>query len=1072
MAYNHPSGLPDAFDRAQGRDDWRGVVFYGSDTYLQGAELNEAQTIMRDRLRRFGRLVVSDGDRIEGGQVIINRDAGTVQMTAGRVFADGDVWRVPEALLTGVPMAGRVEIGIRVQTDFITHEDDPDLLGLVPGSDAEGEPGAGREVGSAIWAHVNDGNSGAFYAVYQLLNGVVLDTDGPNILAPVLQAIQDYDRPNGNYVVSGCQVTALGANAGAQMFSISEGEANINGMKRTRLAALRHLEPEDWDEAAIPGETHIYPASAVGGSHTITVSSGPIGVVNSVLITKERTVTVTRGALANGADGLPDSSVISISRVWQGGTDYTSPASYIRTGNSVDWQPAGAEPAIGSTYNVTYRYRASVTPSAVGPYQVTVSGGAADGDVIIAYTRKLPRVDRLCLNESGAPVYLTGLSAWANPLPPAVPANVLRLATITKDWVSTPTVVNDADIFPPVSELRRYMNAVVDMQRLVQLERLKSGINALEPVAKKGMFVDPLIDDTYRDAGSPQSGAILDGMLMLSVTPTFFRASLTAPVLLHAVDDVIIDQPLKTGCELINPYQNFTPLPGTLSLSPAVDFWTESRTEWLSAQTAEFNRGTRFDGGPLQTASTVTRLEDRRSEQLEFLRQISVSYTLRGFGSGELLQTLTFDGVSVLTGTPAADAGGQITGTFSIPEGVTAGTKTVFARGAGGTEARALFSGQGSVTVDVMRQVTTVETWSAGVIDPAEWGGGITTGDGNSGEPADPQAQLFAVPELRQVSGVRINVCRVGDPANRLIVNQVSVSNGYPTTDIRSEAVVDMTAVVPGPVTARYRLPVTTSPQSTHAFVVKTDDGEHSISIAGLGDFDADAQRWVTSHPYVTGPRFSSVNASTWTAHQDEALTFAVIANRYPVTTRTVALGSYNLVQASDLQVRAAVELPSAACSVVFEIERTNGTVYRLAPFQVLQLTEYLTEQVTLRAVLSGTEKLSPVLFAPVDLIAGQVAQQLTYITRSFTLGEAVRVAAYFKAYLPGGATTSMSISVDGGAWQALPLAAVEQLAYPLWTERKYQLTGLTGTTARLRITGTGGPSARLIIGDLGAGIM
>lgn len=1068
MSYEHLSGLPDAFDRAQGRENWRGVVFYGSNTYLQGAELNESQTIMRDRLRRFGRLVVSDGDRIEGGQAIINRDTGTVQMTAGRVFADGDVWSVPEGLLTAVPMTGRVEIGIRLQTDWITHEDDPDLLGLVPGSDAEGEPGAAREVGAAIWAHAGDGGSGTFYAVYQLLDGVVLDTSGPSILAPALQAIQEYDRPNGNYVVSGCQVTALGANAGAQMFTISEGEANVNGMKRTRLAALRHLETEDWDEQAIPGETHIYPASAVGGSHTITVSAGPIGAVNSVLITKERTVTVTRGALANGADGLPDSSVISISRVWQGTTNYTAATDFIRTGNAVDWQPAGAEPAIGSSYQVTYRYRAAIVPSAVGPYDLTVSGGAADGDVIIAYTRKLPRVDRLCLAESGAPVYIRGLSAWANPLPPAVPANVLRLATITNDWVSTPTVVNDADIFPPVSELRRYMNAVVDLQRLVQLERLKSGINALEPVAKKGMFVDPLIDDTYRDAGSPQSGAILDGMLMLSVAPTFFRASLTAPVLLHAVDEVIIDQPLKTGCELINPYQNFTPLPGALSLSPAVDFWTESRTEWLSAQTSEFNRGTRFDGGPLETVTSTTRLEDTRTEQIEFLRQINVSYTLRGFGAGELLQTLTFDGLSVLTGAPVADASGQIAGSFTIPEGVTAGTKTVFARGAGGTEARALFSGQGTVTVDVMRQVTTIETWTAGVIESF----GQQESDSSGGSGVDPQAQLFAVPELRQVSGVRINFCRIGDPGNRVIVNQVSVSNGYPTTDIRSEAVVDMTAVVPGPVTARYRLPVTSSPQTTHAFVVKTDDGEHSISIAGLGDFDAEAQRWVTSHPYVTGPRFSSVNASTWTAHQDEALTFAVIANLYPVTSRTLDLGSYNLVRASDLQVRAAVELPSAACSVVFEIERTNGTVYRLAPFQVLQLTEYLTERVTLRAVLTGTEKLSPILFAPVDLIAGEIAQELTYITRSFTLGEAVRVAAYFKAYLPGGATTSMSISVDGGAWQALPLAAVEQLAYPLWTERKHELAGLTGTTARLRITGTGGPSARLIIGDLGAGIM
>ncbi|WP_375693468.1 hypothetical protein, partial [Bartonella sp. AP23HLJMH] len=82
-------------------------------------------------------------------------------------------------------------------------------------------------------------------------------------------------------------------------------------------------------------------------------------------------------------------------------------------------------------------------------------------------------------------------------------------------------------------------------------------------------------------------------------------------------------------------------------------------------------------------------------------------------------------------------------------------------------------------------------------------------------------------------------------------------------------------------------------------------------------------------------------------------------------------------------------------CSVIFEIERNNGTVYQLLPFQLLSLTEYISEKVKLRAILKGTEKLSPILFAPVQLIAGKIHKTATYVTRAFTFGEKARLTSY-----------------------------------------------------------------------------
>ncbi|MCB5204259.1 DUF4815 domain-containing protein [Neorhizobium sp. T786] len=1068
--YKHESGLPQAYDRVGDRQDLQGVVFHGERRFIQGAELNDLQKIERNRTRRLGKLLVSEGDRIVRADAVVDRTGQTVTLTSGEIYVAGDVFPVGEAVISGVPMAGRVEIGVRLMKSFITHEVDLSLVGLVPGSRAEGEAGAARELASIAWAMEGDSGEGEFYSVYTLQDGVILDQTGPSSLEPVMQQLAIYDRANGNYVVSGCRVTALGADSGSQLFSIQEGEANISGFKRTRYAALRHAEPEIWEEAAIPGETKIYPG---GASHTFDVDFAPIGVINSILLTKEKTITVTRGALANGADGLQDTSVISVSLVKQGATTFGG-GSYALIGNTIDWEGVGPEPAAGSSYEVTYRYRASVVADAFTNKSITVSDGAPGGEVIFAYTQKLPRIDRIGLKEDGSPVYIKGVPARKNAMPPAVPSNVLKLAKIANDWMGTPVIENDATWHPPWDVVWTYLNRILDHDRLIQLERIKSGIDSREPVAKKGMFVDPFVDDTFRDAGEAQSGAISDGMLQLSITPTFYVAPLAEPVMLDWTEEVIVRQELKTACEKINPYANFTPLPGAMKLSPAVDFWTESRVEWTSPTTQEFNRGVRTDSGPLQTSSMENQLVDQRAELLQFLRQISVGFTISGFGVGEILETLTFDGVDVKpAGIQTANANGEISGSLLIPADVTAGSKVVRAVGMGGTAAVAMFTGQGTIAVDIMRRVTTVINWTQQQVERWTGFGGSGNIDGGSQSGADPQAQMFAVPELRQIVGIDFHVCAVGDAGNHLLVDQVTIDNGYPTTEILAEAVVPMTGTVANTWKhARYNLPVTTPPDRKFGFVIKTDDSEHSISVAGLGGFDADAQKRVTSHPYVVGPRFSSVNAETWTAHQDEAVTYRLVAIRCLATTKVVDLGTYDLVRCSDLQIRAAVELPGAGCSVVFEVERRNGTVYRLLPFQVLQLTEYLTETVQMRAVLTGTEKLSPVLFAPIELIAGEIAEELTYVTRSFSLGETVRVASYYKAFLPGGATASMEYAIDGGAWTDLPLVDTDALAFPMWVERKHEDANLTGPNMRLRISGTGGPAARLVIGDLGAGIM
>ncbi|MGB3338713.1 MAG: DUF4815 domain-containing protein, partial [Devosia sp.] len=534
------------------------------------------------------------------------------------------------------------------------------------------------------------------------------------------------------------------------------------------------------------------------------------------------------------------------------------------------------------------------------------------------------------------------------------------------------------------------------------------------------------------------------------------------------VEEVIVNQPLKSACTKINPYQNFTPLPGSLALTPAADFWTEPSTEWASPVTIEFQRGINW-GGPAQTQETVTQnLGLARQVALPFLRQRVVSFVISGFFSGEELTSLTFDGVNIKPGgTQVANSEGEISGTFTVPANITAGSKVVRAIGAeDGTVAEAIFTGQGTLAVSVMRRVTTINTWVAPPPQQNDDDDDRTTWQG------DPQAQIFLLPSTRQLVGVDFRLCAIGDTDNHILVHQVAVENGIPTVLLEAEAVVPMGGAVIGWKSARYRLPVTTGNDRDHAFVVKTDDGDHSISLAGLEGFDEELQRPITTHPYPVGPRLSSVNARTWSPHQGEALTFRLVAARYPVTTKTVQLGEFDLVDCSDLQVRAVVELPSASCSVVFKVERSNGSVYRMLPYQVVQLDEFITETVTLTAELTGTNELSPILYAPVELIAGRIETEATYVTRAFSIEGAARVSAYLKVALPGGSTAEMEYDLADDDWSDIPLTATEISPDPAWVERNHRIGSLSADLMRVKITLTGGPAARPRAADFGLGAM
>jgi hypothetical protein len=312
-------------------------------------------------------------------------------------------------------------------------------------------------------------------------------------------------------------------------------------------------------------------------------------------------------------------------------------------------------------------------------------------------------------------------------------------------------------------------------------------------------------------------------------------------------------------------------------------------------------------------------------------------------------------------------------------------------------------------------------------------------------------------------------VCLIGSTANGCIVQCRAMENGWPTQQVLAEAFVDMTTVVLNAWTqVRFRAPLFVPADREFCFVLMTDDADHSVSVARIGDFDAANQSWVGAQPYTVGVLLSSSNASTWTPQQSDDLTMRVPACVFSPTSKTVNLGSFAVTNMSDLIIRAAVDLPTGDCRVTFEVERADGSKIYLLPNQPHEFTSFVTETIILRAILVGTANVSPTLFPGVLMIVGTLRSSGTYVSRAFEMGSAIRMSAFYKALLPAGSTATIEIDAADDSWTSVSVHATSVL-HDGNIEREHRVTPYTATVGRLRLTVTGTPAARPKISDFRA---
>lgn len=622
---------------------------------LQVSETNELQSQFIHRITRLSDALFRDGALIRDARLIVNADTGHAVGEAGAIYLRGAVRDVPRREFD-LPTVGAVTVGVYLDEQWITELEDPGLYDQAEGTRNYMMPGAGRLKVTVQWGYAGEvGQVGEFFPVYNVQDAAVLAKDPPPTIDGVVQAIARYDRESAgdSYVVAGLKVAmAADQGDGKQVYTVQEGTARIDGYPVDLPTSLRVVYDAQPDLGYVDSE----PFTAAGGTERVTLNKTPVADITQVRITTEKTVTVTHGNYSGAKDALPDAAVLQLVEVKQGATTYVIGTDVKLTSGEVDWSLPGAEPAPGSTYTVKYRAIVTVTPTSPDSTGFTVSGAVVGTLVQTSYHYKRPRYDRLVLSRDGRTAWINGIPHDQRPSPPAIPPGVLLLATVYQAWGTARRIDMDGTKVVSMSDMNAMRRQIDDLYDLVARNELLTNAAISEPAAKRGVFVDPFLDDDQRDQGISQTAAIIGGEVSLGLTAHVESVTVTGGVsTLPLATDLAtaISQPLRTSSMKVNPYMAFAPIPAVVGLQPAVDFWTQTLTQWSSPVTRLFDstsssqRSDSWNWRIVETSSSAVEQVSSKSTDLPMLRQIEIHFTVDGFAANEAVTTVKFDGLTV-----------------------------------------------------------------------------------------------------------------------------------------------------------------------------------------------------------------------------------------------------------------------------------------------------------------------------------------------------------------------------------------------------------------------------------------
>lgn len=1039
---------------------------------LQSKELNELQSILKNQIKNVGNTILTNGDIIEGCQLVISDDRTSVTMTKGRIYLDGDVRDVPDTNIT-ISGVGTEVIGAILQTEVVTPDDDTDLADIATGYDNYNQDGAYR-MKETVKITLNDPNAAI---LYNLIEGEQLKVTKTEDLTQLDKINTTLARrtfeESGNYKVSGLTLFDKKSNDANYIYiSLEAGKAYVRGYEVNKDVAYTVRLERATDLRSIDNESKTYSTS----NAKYVLNNNYVSTIRKVMASVEVTQDIVRGGIVGGIDYLPLSPVESIISVTQGSDNYIAGTDFQLLNDGIDWSIGSHAPEPNTTYSVTWSYNKTLVKDLDytlehsedwynGYIKFTVAG-----DKPINNTRFYVNYDFLLCRRD-----IIGIDQFGNVLITKGQSDILRT-------VESPTVGGDNQLIlgsvllTPKSDNVVIINNNTKTIRMLELYNMVERINDLEynqaitdldqeaaegenATQLKGILTDGFIGLTKADVYHSSWSASIDPesreltlpynstpiTLVPSTNNAYYRANQFKKEITNTYTEIqTLSQPLASSSFRVNAYDAFPKTP-VLTLDPADDSWIDSTnitvdkgTITASGQTLRrwwYHKGESWaasekqkwielgfaDGGEslnwangVQDSAQILKLANQLREAIVYMRQSVIKLSIQNLEPYVDNVIATFNGLPI---------------DLSPTEPRYQGTRT------GSLKADAAGNAVGKFTVPANVECGTVEVKAYPANTPSVVGNTKFTSEGiketNTFETYRERTVVYAVDPLAQSFQfdqdqflTSIGLYFLDKDVNENITIQIrNMVNGYPgniayTTKVISGASVKVSTNATLETKIELDAPVYCRANEQYCITIISNSNVDSVWIAETGYSDINSNDLISKNPYMNGMMFSSSNALTWTAHQSQDLKFNLYSAQF-ATTGQVIFNKITGINFDRIILKSKESLP-IGCSIQWQMSVNDGSWVPLESSVYRELDE-IANSIQLRCTLNGNTTTSPILNLD-GLILGGLSNltEGVYVSRNINVPSGfTHVKSIMDIYIPQGANVNVMYATDisGTVW-------------------------------------------------------
>lgn len=1066
------------FDATKGYTE----LLFRAGKVLQSKELNELQSILKNQIKNVGNTILTNGDIIEGCQLVISDDHTQVTMTKGRIYLDGDVREVPDTTMA-IAGTGVEVIGAILQTAVITSDEDSSLVDVATGYDNYNQDGAYR-MKETVKITLNNPNAAILYNL----------VDGEQLVVNKTEDLTQLDKMNatlarrtfeesGNYKVSGLTLSDKQQSDTDYIYiTLEAGKAYVRGYEVNKDVASTIRLERAADLRSIENESKQFRT----GVNEYVLNNNYVNSIKKVMAEVGVTDNITRGSVVGGIDYLPLSPVASIVSIVQGSEAYIEGTDFQLLNDGVDWSIGSRAPNPNTTYTVTWTYNKTLLKNT--DYTLVHSDTWYNGfvkfidtgDKPIDSTRFYVNYDFLLCRRD-----VIGIDQYGNILVTKGQSDILRT-------VESPIVGNENQLvlgsvlLKPKSDEVGIINNNTKTVRMLEIYNMLERINDLEynqavtdldqeaadgenATQLRGILTDGFLGFTKSDVTHALWSGCIDSeaqeltipsspeaivSLVPNTSSSYYKARVVGPYILNNFTEIqLLTQPLASESFRVNAYDAFPKMP-VLTLDPFDDSWIDTegivikdkgtivvsstslrrwwyhkgeswaaaeKQKWIDLGFADGGESLNWADGVSDSGDKSFNLVNTLREAITYMRRSTIKVDIQNLEPNVDKIIATFNGSPVsLTSTESKYQGSQTGSLKADATGTAKGQFIVPANVQCGTVEVAVYPANYPSLVGMAKFT------SNGIKETNQFESFTARTVVNA---VDPLAQSFQFDQDQVITGVGLYFLDK-DPTESLTIQVRNMVNGYPGT-LEYASVTVSGASVRNSTTAdsetkiQFDKPVHCRAGEQYCFVVISNSTIDSLWIAETAHTDINSNALISKNPYINGMMFSSSNALTWTAHQSQDLKFNLYGAQF-ATSGQVLFNPITGVEFDRILLQSTESLP-IGCLTQWEASINGGDWLPIKSGVDKELDE-VAETIQLRCVFQGNTTTSPIMILSSLTLGGYLTQSRgVYVSRNVDVPNGFNhVKAMMDMYLPSGSNAMVTFATDinGNVWT--PLTNIE----------------------------------------------